>query len=72
MAECLSMPYDPDTQPERVPNALHQLAAEHSALDIQLRQLREKRFPSPEDEIEETRLKKLKLHVKDTMRQLQT
>lgn len=50
-----------------------QLAAEHSLLDWQLQQLlQQNRFLSPEAELEATRLKKLKLHVKDAMRQLQT
>lgn len=49
-----------------------QLAAEHSSLDSQLQQLTQKRHLSPDEEIEATRLKKLKLHVKDAMRQLQT
>ena len=49
-----------------------QLAAEHSSLDSQLQKLTQKRYLSADDEIEATRLKKLKLHVKDAMRQLQT
>lgn len=68
--DSLSMPGQPDTH--NVPNALHELAAEHSALETQLRQLNQKRFLSPDEELEATRLKKLKLHVKDAMRQLQT
>ncbi|MGH9483295.1 MAG: hypothetical protein ACRD1L_14500 [Terriglobales bacterium] len=49
-----------------------QLAAQHSSLETQLTTLRQKRFLSPEEELEATRLKKLKLHVKDAMRQIQT
>lgn len=44
-----------------------QLAAEHSSLDSQLQKLHEKRFLTPEEEMEAVRLKKLKLHVKDAM-----
>lgn len=55
------------------PGPRHQkLAFEHAALDTQLRQLRSKPHLSAEDEVEATRLKKLKLHVKDAMQQLQT
>jgi len=44
-----------------------QLAAEHSTLDSQLRNLNQKRYLTSEEEMEATRLKKLKLHVKDAM-----
>ena len=49
-----------------------QLAAEHSSLDSKLQQLHQKRFLSPDEEMEAVRLKKLKLHLKDAMRALQT
>lgn len=49
-----------------------QLAAEHSSLESQLEKLRQQRFLTPEEEIEAARLKKLKLHLKDAMRQMQT
>ncbi len=48
-----------------------ELAAQHSALESQLQQLHQKRFLSPEEEMEAVRLKKLKLHLKDAMRGLQ-
>jgi len=67
MAESLSTPGKPDTLQERAPAALHQLAVEHSTLDAQLQQLNQKQHLSPEDAIEATRLKKLKLHLKDAM-----
>ena len=49
-----------------------QLAAEHSSLESQLQKLTRQRYLSPDEEVEATRLKKLKLHVKDAMRQMQT
>jgi len=45
-----------------------QLAAEHASLESKLQSLNQKRFPSAEDEAEQTRLKKLKLQIKDAMR----
>jgi uncharacterized protein YdcH (DUF465 family) len=47
-----------------------QLASEHALLDSQLQQLNQKRFLSPEEVLEQTRLKKLKLQLKDAMRGL--
>ncbi|HET9784201.1 MAG TPA: hypothetical protein VFP94_04480 [Terriglobales bacterium] len=47
-----------------------QLSAEHALLDCQLQQLNQKRFLSPEELLEQTRLKKLKLQLKDAMRRL--
>jgi uncharacterized protein YdcH (DUF465 family) len=49
-----------------------ELAAQHSALESQLQQLHQKRFLSAEEELEAVRLKKLKLHLKDAMRGLQS
>ncbi len=49
-----------------------ELAAQHSALEYQLQQLHQKRFLSAEEELEAVRLKKLKLHLKDAMRGLQS
>lgn len=49
-----------------------QLAAEHSSLDSQLQQLHQKKFLTADEEMEAQRLKKLKLFVKDAMRQMQT
>ena len=67
MAESFSMPGDRDASPV----SFHQLAAEHSSLDSQLQKLHEKRYLTTDDELEATRLKKLKLHVKDVMRQME-
>lgn len=47
-----------------------QLASEHALLESQLQQLNQKRFLSPEEALEQTRLKKLKLQLKDAMRRL--
>lgn len=48
------------------------LAAEHSALDAQVEKLQQSRNPSPEEQMEVQRLKKMKLQLKDAMRQFQT
>ncbi|MGH9488120.1 MAG: DUF465 domain-containing protein [Terriglobales bacterium] len=48
-----------------------QLLDEHASLDCQLEQLHQKRFLSPDEELEAIRLKKLKLQVKDAMRRFQ-
>ncbi|MGH9412372.1 MAG: hypothetical protein ACRD0Y_01405 [Terriglobales bacterium] len=45
-----------------------QLADEHALLDLQLEQLHQKRFLTPDEEMDATRLKKLKLQLKDAMR----
>ncbi|MGH9535787.1 MAG: YdcH family protein [Terriglobales bacterium] len=51
-------------------DAFRQLSQEHSALETQLSQLRERRFLSSEEEVEELRLKKRKLQLKDEMEAL--
>ncbi|MGH9476532.1 MAG: hypothetical protein ACRD1C_09370 [Terriglobales bacterium] len=48
-----------------------QLADEHALLDSQLQLLHQRRFLTPKEEMEEVRIKKLKLQVKDAMRRLQ-
>jgi uncharacterized protein YdcH (DUF465 family) len=47
-----------------------QLAAEHSKYDHLIEQLEAKPVLTGEDEIEEHRLKKLKLHLKDQMTEI--
>jgi len=46
---------------------ISQLAAQHSSLDSQLSQLSQKRFLSPQEEMEERQLKKMKLSLKDAI-----
>jgi uncharacterized protein YdcH (DUF465 family) len=43
------------------------LADEHSSFDRRLEELAHRKFPSPDEQIEEARLKKKKLHLKDRM-----
>ncbi len=50
--------------------SIHQLAQEHSLYERRLSALRAKPFPSEEEQIEEVRLKKLKLSLKDEMERL--
>lgn len=47
------------------------LADEHSNYSQRLESLANKKYPSEEDKIEEIRLKKLKLRLKDEMESLQ-
>ena len=47
-----------------------QLAAQHSNYDRRIEELSSRRFPSQEEQIEEARLKKIKLHLKDQMAQM--
>jgi uncharacterized protein YdcH (DUF465 family) len=46
------------------------LAQKHQEYDDRLEAIRAKRFPTDEEKLEETRLKKLKLAVKDEMEQI--
>jgi uncharacterized protein YdcH (DUF465 family) len=46
------------------------LAAQHSSYDRRIEELSSRRFPSQEEQIEEARLKKLKLHLKDQMQHM--
>jgi uncharacterized protein YdcH (DUF465 family) len=47
------------------------LAQEHSQYSQRLHSLIEKRYLSDEEKVEEVRLKKLKLHVKDQMQMIE-
>jgi len=51
-------------------DSFRQLAHQHATLESQLGQLRQKRFLTSDEELEEVRLKKLKLHLKDEMEQM--
>jgi len=44
-----------------------ELAKKHSSYDRRIEELGSRRFPSQEEQIEEARLKKIKLHLKDQM-----
>jgi uncharacterized protein YdcH (DUF465 family) len=46
------------------------LAEQHTHYDRRIEELASRRFPSPEEQFEEARLKKLKLHLKDQMHQI--
>ena len=46
------------------------LAAQHSNYDRRIEELSSRKFPSQEEQIEEARLKKLKLHLKDQMQHM--
>ena len=51
-------------------DSFRQLAYQHATLESQIGQLQQKRFLTSDEEMEEVRLKKLKLHVKDEMEQM--
>ena len=46
------------------------LADQHSSFDRRLEELAHRKFPSQEEQLEEARLKKKKLHLKDRMHDL--
>ncbi len=56
-------------KPTSLPS-IHQLAQEHSLYERRLSTLRAKTFPTDEEQLEEIRLKKLKLSLKDEMERL--
>jgi uncharacterized protein YdcH (DUF465 family) len=50
--------------------SFRQLVTRHSQLENQLNQFKERKYLTPEEELEEVRLKKLKLHIKDEIETL--
>ena len=56
-------PMETQTSPE-----IGELTKQHHQYDRQLSELASRPYLSPEEELEETRLKKLKLAIKDRMR----
>jgi uncharacterized protein YdcH (DUF465 family) len=46
------------------------LADQHSSFDRRLEELAHRKFPSQEEQLEEARLKKKKLHLKDRMQDM--
>lgn len=59
--------------PERVETSptIEELQLQHQDHERRLEELKQRPWLSPEEEIEAKRLKKLKLHIKDTIAQLQ-
>jgi hypothetical protein len=58
-----------DVEANRLPDseAIHQLEQEHRRYSEQLEALTQKTYLSEEEQLEEVRLKKLKLHIKDQL-----
>jgi hypothetical protein len=58
-----------DVEANRLPDseAIHQLEQEHRRYSEQLEALIQKPYLSQEEQLEEVRLKKLKLHIKDQL-----
>jgi uncharacterized protein YdcH (DUF465 family) len=46
------------------------LAAQHGSYERRIEELSSRKFPSQEEQVEEARLKKLKLHLKDQMQHM--
>lgn len=58
------------TNEERVSPSYDELAAQHQDHEKRLEELKNKSWLTPEEEVEEKRLKKLKLRLKDQMEEL--
>lgn len=58
--------------PEQIESSptIEELRHEHQDHERRLEQLKQQQWLSPEEQVEEKRLKKLKLHLKDQMEQL--
>jgi hypothetical protein len=59
-----------DKQVEQAVPSLEELKASHQEHERRLEELRQKAWLTPDEEIEEKRLKKLKLQLKDRMANL--
>ena len=59
------------TNQDQVSATYDQLLAEHQNHERRLEELKKKSWLSPDEEMEEKRLKKLKLRLKDRMAQLE-
>jgi uncharacterized protein YdcH (DUF465 family) len=58
------------TNEQRVSPSYDELAAQHQDHEKRLEELKNKSWLTPEEEVEEKRLKKLKLRLKDQMEEL--
>jgi len=61
----------PSPDPVETPQTIDELQKQHRGFERRLEELKQLAWLSPEEEIEEKRLKKLKLHLKDQIAQLQ-
>lgn len=66
----MGSPYE-SLLPSQDAEVLQKLAMEHSQYSQRLEQLTEKRFLTEDEKIEEVRLKKLKLRLKDQMESIE-
>ncbi len=65
-----SLPADQVSQLMESSEAFRSLASQHADIDRKVEELSSRKFPSPEEQSEEHRLKVMKLQLKDQMEQL--